>query len=86
MYLAESNPISVGSGIPRSDQPRSLLQYLALCRLGISKVHHLIHKLVDDDKVVSDGLFFEFLEVLDENLGEAVEEEDDFHGVGVSLR
>ena len=34
----------------------ALLENLALGRLGIAKVHHLVEELVDDDKVVADGL------------------------------
>ena len=28
------------------------LQYLSICGLGISKVHHLVQQLVADDKVI----------------------------------
>jgi hypothetical protein len=52
------------------------LEDLALGCLGVAKVHHLVHELVYDDKVVSDALFLELLEVFDEDLRESVEEED----------
>ena len=58
-------------------QITSLLQDLAFCCLGISKVHHFIHEFVDDNEVVADRLLLELLEVLDEDLDEAMEEEDD---------
>jgi hypothetical protein len=41
-----------------------LLQDLALGRLDVAKVDHLVQQLVDDDKVVPDGFLLEFLEVL----------------------
>ena len=62
-----------------------LLENLALGRLRVPKVHHLVHELVDDDKVVADGLFFELLEVLHEHLHEPVQEEDDLGGVCVAF-
>ena len=54
-----------------------LLEDLALGGLGESKVHHLIHEFVDDNKVISNTLFFQLLEVFDQNLGESMEEDDD---------
>jgi hypothetical protein len=45
-----------------------LLQDLAFCRLGVSKVHHLVEKLVDDDKVVTDRFLFQFFEVFYQDL------------------
>ena len=62
-----------------------LLQDLALRRLGKAEVHHLVHELVDDDEVVADGLFLEFLEVLDEHLYEPVQEQNDLRGICVSF-
>ena len=62
-----------------------LLENLALCRLRVSKVHHLIQELVYDDKVVANALLLELLEVLDEHGDETMEEEDDFGGIAVSL-
>ena len=41
-----------------------LLEDLGLCDLRVSKVHHLVQKLVDDDEIVSDTLFLNLLEVL----------------------
>ena len=63
-----------------------LLQDLALGGLGVAKVHHFVHEFIDDDKVVSDTLFFELFEVFDEDLGEAMEEDDDLCCVRVALR
>lgn len=63
-----------------------LLEDLTLRRLGIPKVHHLVHELVYDHKVVADGLLFEFLEVLNKHGDETVEEEDDLRSVCVPLR
>lgn len=62
------------------------MENLALCRLRVAKIHHLVHKFVYDDKVVADGLLLELLEVLYEHLDEAVEEENDLGGVCVSFR
>lgn len=45
-----------------------LLQDLGFCSLWISIIHHLVEKLVDNDKVVSDAFLFNFLEVLFEDL------------------
>ena len=57
------------------------MQNLALRCLGVSEVHHFVHELVDDDEVVSNRLFLQFLEVLDQDLNETVQEEDDFGGI-----
>ena len=62
-----------------------LLQDLALRRLREAEVHHLVHELVDDDKVVADTLFLKLLEVLDEDLRQTMQEDDDFGGVRVAL-
>lgn len=63
-----------------------LLKDLALRCLRIAEVHHLIHELVDDYKVIPDGLLFQLFEVLDEDLYETMEEEDDLDGVGIPSR
>jgi hypothetical protein len=44
------------------------LQDLALSRLGVTKVHHLVEKLVDNDKVIPDRFLLELFEVFNENL------------------
>lgn len=62
-----------------------LLEDLGLGGLGIAKVHHLVEKFVNDDKVIADGLLFEGLEVLGEDFDDLVEEEEDLGGVGVAL-
>jgi len=62
-----------------------LLENLALCRLWISKVHHLVHQLVNDDEIVSNALLLQFLEVLDEHGHETVEEDDHLCCIRVSL-
>ena len=64
----------------------ALLENLALGRLGVAKVHHLVHELVDDHKVVADGLLLELLEVLDQYLHNAVQEQYDFRCIRVSFR
>ena len=46
----------------------ALLQDLALRRLWVPEVHHLVQELIDDHKVVSYRLFFEFLEIFHEDL------------------
>ena len=40
----------------------SILEDLALGRLGIAKVYHLVHEFVYDDKVVSYRLFLELFD------------------------
>jgi hypothetical protein len=64
----------------------ALLQNFALRRLRVAKVHHLVHELVDDDKVVADRLLLELLEVLDEHLHEPVQEDDHLRRVRVPPR
>lgn len=70
----------------KEERSRSLLQNLALGRLRISKVHHLIHKLVYDNEIVSYRLFLEFFEVLDEHLGQSVQKADDLCRIAVLFR
>lgn len=62
------------------------MEDLALCGLGVSEIHHLVHELVDNDKVVANTLFLEFFEIFDEDGDEAVEEDDDLCGIGVAFR
>jgi hypothetical protein len=64
----------------------SLLQDLALRRLRISIIHHLVHELIDDHKVIADRLLLELLEVLDQNLHEPVQENDHLRYVRVPSR
>jgi hypothetical protein len=61
------------------------LQNLALGGLRIAKIHHLIHKFIDDHKVVPYTLLLELLEVFHQDLGQPVEEKDDFCSIGVSF-
>jgi hypothetical protein len=63
----------------------ALLQYLALCRLREPKVHHLVHQFIYNNKVISDGLFLELLEVFDQDLRQSVEEYDDLSGIRVAF-
>lgn len=49
-----------------------LLQNLGFGGLGVAKVHHLVEKLVDDDKVVADGFLLQRLEVLGEDFDDLV--------------
>jgi hypothetical protein len=51
-----------------------LLQYLALGRLRIAKVHHLVEQLVNDDEIVSYALLFQLLEIFGEYLDDFMEE------------
>ena len=64
---------------------RALLQDLALRRLRISKVHHLVHQLVNNNKVISDRLFFQFLEVFNKHLNKPMQENDNLGGICVSF-
>jgi hypothetical protein len=50
-----------------------------------TKVHHLVHKFIDDHEVVADTLFFKFLEILDEYGREAMEKENGLCGIRVAL-
>lgn len=52
-----------------------LLKDLGFGGLRVAEVHHLVEKLVNNDKVVADGLFLEDLEVLCEYFDNFVEEE-----------
>jgi hypothetical protein len=61
------------------------LEDLGLGGLGVAEVHHFVEELVYDDKVVTDALFFEFLEVLGEDLYDFVQEEEDLGCVGVAF-
>jgi hypothetical protein len=54
--------------------------------LRVAKIHHFVKQLVDDDKVVADGFFFELFEVFGEDLDDFVEEEEDFGGICVAFR
>ena len=64
----------------------ALLQDFTLRRLRIPEVHHLIQQLINNHKVISYRLFLKFLEVLDENGRQTMQEDDDLCRVGVSPR
>lgn len=64
----------------------ALLQYLALRRLGITKVHHLVQQLVNNDKVVPDTLLLELLEVFRKHLDDLVQEKEDLGGIRIPFR
>lgn len=83
MVIAFSHELARGGQL--ATKVDSLLQNLTLRCLWISKVHHLIHELIDYDEIVPNGFLLEFLEVLDENLSESVEEQDCFDGIRVSF-
>ena len=51
-----------------------LAKNLGVCGLRIAKVHHLVKKLVDDDKVVADTLLTDLAKVLLQRVNELVEE------------
>ena len=82
--------VSIGTGCQPWEEghgeAHALLQDFALCRLRVSKVHHLVHQFVDDNKVVSDRLFFQLLEVFNEHLNEPMQENDNLGCVGISFR
>jgi hypothetical protein len=61
------------------------LEDLGLGCLRVTKVHHLIKKLVNDDEVVPNGFFFEGLEILGKDLDNLVKKEKNFGGVCVSF-
>lgn len=63
----------------------SLLQDLALCCLWVAKVHHLVQQLVNDDEVVANTLFLQYLEIFCKDFHDLVEEEEDLGGIGISL-
>jgi len=80
MYLSQHSPHARQTSSTQHTH-YALLQYLALRRLREPKVHHLVHQLVYDDEVVADGLLLELLEVLDQDLRQAMEEYDDLGGI-----
>ena len=53
--------------------------------LRIPKIHHLVEKFVNDDKIITNGFFFELFEVLREDLDDLMEEEEDFCGIGIAF-
>lgn len=61
------------------------MENFGFCRLRVSKVHHLIKQLIDDDEVVPDTLLLQLFEVLCEDLHNLMEEEKDFGSVCVSF-
>lgn len=73
MYLSREKRESRGSK-PRDREALSLLQDLALRRLRVAEVVHLVEQLVDDDEVVADALLLEFVEILAEDSYDLVEE------------
>lgn len=85
MYLPRN--CQLWSSITRSRKDGSviLLQYLALRRLRVAKVHHLIEQFIDDDKVIADTLLLQYFEVFREYLHDLVQEKEDLGGIGVLL-
>lgn len=61
------------------------LEGVGLRVLGVAKVDDLVEQLVDEDKVVLDGLLVELAEVAAAELDQAVEELEDEGGIGVAL-
>ena len=49
-----------------------LLQYLAFCRLWITKVHHFVEQLVDNDKIIAYTLLFQLFEIFREDFHDLV--------------
>lgn len=62
------------------------MQYLSLRCLWVSKIHHLIQQLVNDNEVVPYALLLQLLEVLGEDIDDFVEEKEDLGGVRISFR
>merc|ERR1719201_2116441 len=62
-----------------------LLKNVRLGELGVTKVHHLIKKLVDRDKIVPHGLLLELLKVLCEDVDQLVQKVDRRRRVHVRL-
>ena len=62
---------------------RTDLQYLGICGLRISKVHHLVQKLVTDHKVVPNTLLLDLLEVLGHDLLDLVQQAEQQRHVAV---
>lgn len=54
--------------------------------MWVAKVHHFVEQFVNDYKVVTDRLFFEFLEVFGEDFHNLVQEQQDFCSIGVAFR
>lgn len=50
------------------------LQDLGFGGLWVAKVHHLVEQFVNNNKVVSDGFFFEGLEVFGKDFDDFVQE------------
>jgi hypothetical protein len=63
----------------------TLLQYLAFGSLRVTKIHHLVKQLIDDDKVVPNTLLLELFKVLGEDLDDFVQEQEYLSGIGVAL-
>lgn len=62
-----------------------LLQDLCFGRLWVSKVHHLIQQLVDDDKVIPYALLLKLLEILCKDLDNLVQEQENLGGICVAF-
>lgn len=61
-----------------------LAQNLALGELRVTKVHHFVQQLVDDDKVVANTLFLQILKVLLKHLASLVQVHKQRSHVGVA--
>lgn len=83
--MGDVSKAKIGLGARKKKQVKFLLlQDLALRRLWIAKIHHFIHELIDNDEVIPNTFFLEFFEIFHENLGEAMEEQDDFCGICIA--
>lgn len=49
------------------------------------EIHHFVQEFVDDDKVVADAFFFQFLEVFGKDLDNLVEKQQELGGIAVAL-
>lgn len=64
----------------------ALLQDLALCRLGVSKVHHLIEQLIQNNEIVTNRLLLELLKVLLKYTSQLVQKENNLCSITVTAR
>ena len=62
-----------------------LLQDLTLGGLRITKVHHLIEKFVDDDKVIANAFLFQLLEIFRKDFNDLVQKKKDLGRVRISF-
>ena len=52
----------------------------------MTKVHHLVEQLIDNDEVIPDTLLLQLFKVFCEDLDDLVQEKEELGGIGVSFR